>query len=252
MAGQPEAAGGSSGAGTGGAAPPPNACASPNILLCEDFESGAIAPGRWSVTQDSATVEVTTGKAARGTHSLLVHVSNKLSGGDNVGYIYSKKTFPLSGATLFIRALVYVPSAVPDRHYSVMEARGTKNPDGSYPGYGLNLVPDLVELDKPSVFRTLRYTVLGPSSQAKNSSQRVPYDQWTCFEWELRGTTNDLYFNLDDKAVPSMTVKGWTAPAGVRLYFGERTVHDEPKYPDGFDLWIDEILVSTQKIGCAL
>ncbi len=43
----------------------------------------------------------------------------------------------------------------------------------------------------------------------------------------------------------------WTVPGNAQLLFGLHNSHPEPSHPDGFNLWVDEIAVGTDRIGCA-
>jgi hypothetical protein len=86
----------------------------------------------------------------------------------------------------------------------------------------------------------------------------VTEDAWQCFEWEMDATGNRVAVWIDGVANPELTAGTddhggnqvpFVLPAvntvkiGWQLYQGGTT-------PDHFDLWIDDVALSTGKLGC--
>jgi hypothetical protein len=163
----------------------------------------------------------------------------------NKGHIATRTPFPIAGNHTFVRAFVYI-QANPDRWFSVLSARATDM------GYSVTVVPN--PYGTPGQYRFLWFHGTGEPAE-KYAAQKAPVNRWACWEWEIRGATNEMTLSIDDKPVPSFTITqamGWMAPAAAPLTFGYDSAHPEPNHPAGFDLWVDEIAVNSAKIGCAL
>src|SRR5262245_26544548 len=133
-------------------------CASANVAFCEDFENGSIDTTRWTVTQQKAVVGVDAVRAARGKYALHVRVSDVAAMYGNRGQITTRRTFPVAGSRLFMRAFVYI-QADPDRWYTVMSAKGT---DFSY---SLTVVPMITRPGRPGLYRYLWGTGMGEPAE---------------------------------------------------------------------------------------
>jgi hypothetical protein len=223
-------------------------------MFCEDFESGALDPATWSTKTSRASVMVDGTRAARGTRALHVRITDYASDVGNLAQIVMKRTFPVAGKHLYVRAFIYLGPEMPDRHFSVIPADGIEPlAGGGFLGYVVNLVPYPTRPGRPLLFRYLwNHGTAEPAE--KYGTDAAPVGRWQCWEWEIRGATNELAFALDDKPLPSFTVTsamGWTAPQNARFSFGWRSHHPEPNHPNGFEIWIDELAIADQKIGCS-
>jgi hypothetical protein len=101
----------------------------------------------------------------------------------------------------------------------------------------------------------------GPSSDCWFHSSKVvvPVAKWSCVEWQFDGPNNTMRLWLDGAAVTSLTVAGvgqgcvnqpatypWTAPTFDRLDLGWESYQAD----DARTLYIDDVIVSTSKVGC--
>lgn len=234
-------------AGAGDAALAPVHCQNPNILFCEDFESGMIDLERWRPNANKGVATVDSTKAARGKYSLHATPIDNATDGYHLGGVTTRAWFPVAGQRLFIRAFVYIMPNGTARHYGVLLAAGTTR-------YHVDVIPSTAALNSPINYRLLwdHGASPDPSATYGNPWTLTPTGRWACWEWELRGTNNEVHFAIDDVEIPGLKVDSsmnWTAPPMAQLRFGLEAFH--PSDP-GFGVWIDEIAVSAQKIGCAL
>jgi hypothetical protein len=83
----------------------------------------------------------------------------------------------------------------------------------------------------------------------------VPSGSWNCWEWYFDGDgESELRAWLDEIPLDDMTVIGgteqglWEAPTFDRLSIGFHHPHPEPE--PSYDVWIDEIAIDAERIGC--
>lgn len=100
----------------------------------------------------------------------------------------------------------------------------------------------------------------GPTGDWTNWRESAPVteDEWQCFEWKFDPTDNRVAVWIDGVANPELTASTTehggndvpfvlptvdTVKIGWQLYQGGTT-------PGAFDLWIDDIALSTKRLGC--
>ena len=87
----------------------------------------------------------------------------------------------------------------------------------------------------------------------------VPVNRWVCMEWEYKGNTNEMHFWQDGQLVPRLSVVGhddnapetWTAPAYNRIALGWEIYSNADSSIQSYDLWMDEVALDDQRIGCS-
>jgi hypothetical protein len=232
-------------------------CTQANVQLCEDFESGVIDNATWTV---SGTAPVIDGlHAARGTKAL--HISLP---GNGLSYLRETKTFPEPNNTYYGRAFFYfnklpvTTNLFTYAHWTIIAGTGTGVPgeirvsgqlqnNANHFGVGTDNRTD------------------GGSGDWTNSDNdpnkmplAVPTGQWVCLEWLHKGDTNETRFFWDATEHPSLytssSMHGGNAnpyllPQFTAVWLGwqEYQPATEP-----FELWIDEIAIDKQRIGCVL
>jgi hypothetical protein len=231
-------------------------CAIAGVQLCEDFESGMLDTSTWTV---SGTVPVIDGlEAARGTKAL--HITQD---GNGLSYIKESKTFPEANDTYFGRVFVYFKSlpAAPltYAHWTILAGSGTQV-DGeirvsgqfssgqSLFGVGTdNRVQDSGTGDWTN-----------SDKDPNNMPSPVPIGTWVCIEWMHKGDTSETRFYWDDTEHPSL----YTSPT---MHGGNSNPYILPQFTnvwvgwqeyqtttETFELWVDEIAIDSQRIGCVL
>jgi hypothetical protein len=232
-------------------------CGVAGVKLCEDFEAGATgqAPdkGRWSVFGSTPTVD--DARAARGKHSLHVHTD-----GNGASLIQEVVSFPATGNAFYGRMFVWfdsLPTAPQWAHWTIVAATGSGDSseirvggqwDGSKNRWGVGTdhgpTGDWTNLD----------------DDPHNAAVAPPTQQWVCVEWLYDGGSNELRFFMDGMEHPSLHATEsdhggedvpFKLPAFDKLGLGWWLYQDNPT-PDHYDVWIDEIALDDQRIGCVL
>ena len=224
---------GGTGAGFGLAGP--SRCASAGVPFCESFENG-LDSATWTTTRNGdTTIAVDDMRSARGSKALHI----KTTAGD-FAYITEKKSFPATNNVLYGRMYVWFEDALTtDGHFSLAEGAGTGTPavvrfGGQFKQFGVG-------------------TDAGSSGDWTDKDNKpIPTKTWICAEFEFKGDTHEFRVWWDDQervALQTGPTKHatFTMPKFDKLWFGWWMYNmKEPQ-----ELWIDEIAVDYQPIGCA-
>jgi hypothetical protein len=227
------------GAGSAGsvAVPPSAGCAGSTFAICEDFESGALDATRWKLAQSKGTVTLDSSRANRGSkYSLHVHVD---PGSDTMVGITESTTFPALKAGLFARAFLFIPSAMStslftgDRHSRLIYAQGAT----PYGEYALGIWNG-----------GLIQNHYSDSDDSQDTKMLPPFDAWFCLEYQLDSAAGDVKAYLNDVEITALRHDGWPASNIDTLMFG---VDRYGSFPVAEDIWFDDLVVDSQRIGCA-
>src|SRR5690606_20243872 len=87
--------------------------------------------------------------------------------------------------------------------------------------------------------------------------QEPPENEWTCLEWEHKGSTNETRFFVDGVEHPSLytsatdhggnQAEDYILPTMTSFWFGWWQYQADP---EPFDVWIDEVALDDERIGC--
>ncbi len=230
----------------------PTRCAAAGLLFCEDFESGTLNPATWTTVGTAPTIDSV--QAARGSKALHI-----VKTGDGASYIRQKKTFPALKNTYFGRAFFWFESmpAAPlaYAHWTILAATGTNvageiRVGGQFQN-GMNRFG--VGTDNRGATGTGDWT-----NSDSDPPGAVPLKQWVCVEWMHKGDTNETRFYWDAKEHPSLytssTKHGGNAnpyilPTFDTLWIGWSEYQTTTAK---FELFVDEIALDTERIGCVL
>lgn len=215
-------------------------CSLPGALLCDDLESGGVDPTRWTVESKNATLTVDKVHASNGASALHAHVQ----GLDNsVAYLHPVGMFPVAGNHLFGRAMIYVADALPVHDYVVFEAAGALA-DGTEARYGVGGINGA----NGQVFRLAYH----PGDLRELSTSHPPIGHWACWEWEMDGANDVMRVWLNGGATPEAVAMHetppWNAPTFRKLSVGYSVPHADPR--PAFDMWLDQVVIGTARIGC--
>ena len=245
--------GGSSPGGSGGDTGSSDSGAGPGTFdggtvckaeLCESFENvpegGKPDPALWTTPAD---IKVDSLHPALGGMRSL-HMPPRGTGGS---YITETKIIPGGGKTFYGRLLFWfeqLPLQKPGSLYHwVMIA-----PQGG----GMNLrIGGHVERDGTN---WIRFNPGGPGGETGLSDLTAIMDakRWYCLEWYFDTPNNEARFWFDGQERPVLhwkdSVAGWHFPPGgiTQIGFGFEEYQGSPP----FELFIDEIALGTQRIGC--
>jgi hypothetical protein len=87
----------------------------------------------------------------------------------------------------------------------------------------------------------------------------ITLGQWTCLEWQFDGAQNEMRLWADGVLIPELTVSGATTAGscvgatftgGVfdQVSLGWAKVNSEDA--GTMDMWLDDVSIDTQRIGC--
>jgi hypothetical protein len=100
----------------------------------------------------------------------------------------------------------------------------------------------------------------GPTGDWTNWKTSAPAeaDKWLCMEWEVVSADNTVRVWVDGIAKPDLTVSttmhggnnvDFVFPTFNRIWFGW-WLYQTGSTPSQFDLWMDDLALSTTRIGC--
>jgi hypothetical protein len=236
-------------------------CAAAGLLLCEDFESGTLDKATWSVVGQTPTIDGV--QAARGAKALHISLT-----GNGASYIKETKTFPAPNNTYWGRAFVYfnqlpkpdVDAGFTYAHWTFAAGVGTGvkgeirlsgqlQAAGNIFGVGTD--------STPAEAGTGDWTT--SDNDPMGSPKPVPTKSWLCIEWEHSGQTNETRFFWDATEHTSLhttaTKHGgnqanpYILPSFTEAWIGWQEYQANSEQ---FELWVDEIGIDKNRIGCVL
>jgi hypothetical protein len=233
----------------------PGACT--GALVCDDFESyPANGPplGPWKVQTNGGAVVVDGTHAHSGQRA--VHVSTAAGGAayqQALLTVSGAPTFPVAGNVVFGRMMIWL-TAVPTQttHWTNIAGSGkvTGQTFSAVSRYGGQYSPRLMA----------NYDTSGVASDCwQHSATGIPTQRWACFEWRFDGPNNEMDFWLDGTSLTDLTVLGmgqgcinngtngkWLLPEYDAISLG----WEHYQASDPIDLWIDDVALDMQRIGC--
>ena len=239
-------AGGGAAAATGG--PSTRECARPGVLFCENFDRlplGGASSLNWGIDTRNGTLTVERRAAGK-----VLHVRTRDNG--RAFLRVDDLATPPAGFYGRMRLRVDAFPTAPDwAHFTLVEATGTGSTEVVRPVGGQYV---------PTLDRSLWGIGAdgGPTGDwtAWTESAPTAADTWQCVEWRLDPATNtvttwigdDITLTAGEQAhggnpVPFVLPAVTTVKIGWQLYQGGTT-------PATFDLWIDDIALSSRRLGC--
>lgn len=254
--------------GSGGAVDP---CA--DTIFCDDFEgypTGGPPGGMWDDNPYEGTIAVDTGRAHSGNNA--VKISANAAGYRSVMIsLADPSLLPVAGNVLYGRMMFYLESApdtsvhwtfidgsgpVPGQGYSAVYRYGGQQPitdNGTFVGSQL-----MANYETPDWYQN---PPVGPGSDCwLHSDQKVvPVGAWSCAEWMFDGPNDTMRFWLDGAELTDLTMTGtgqgcvnqpadfpWTAPSFERIDLGWESYQDDAARV----IWIDDVALGLQRLGC--
>jgi hypothetical protein len=242
-------------------------CSTANLQLCDGFETGSLDTTTWSYVGTHAVVDGL--EAARGTKALHVTVV-----GNGLSLIKETKTFPEPGNTYWGRLFVYfksLPEWLPNdagmsyAHWTFAYATGT----GITAAGQIRLSGQLAQkggmyLNHFGVGTDDRVDEAGTGDWTNSdddpdgSPAPVPTGSWACIEWLHSGATNETRFFWDAVEHPSLytsaSVHGGNTNPYILPQFDAVSMgwQEYQASTETFELWIDEVAIDPNRIGCVL
>ncbi len=231
-------------------------CTNAKVQLCEDFEQGTLDPQRWRVNGEMPTIEGI--RAARGSKALHISVT-----GNKWSRIRESMTFPAINNTYFGRAFFYFQTLNPapkgGAHFDLVSGNGT-GATGEIRVSGQHLSgKNLLTVGTFSQYVGGTGDWLFADKDPGGMPRPFPVGEWICLEWMHKGDTHETRTWWDGVEHPSLYTTA-TRHGGSSL-----TPYVLPKFTsvtigwidwmpntDLHDVWIDEIAIDSQRIGCVL
>ncbi|MEW9532342.1 hypothetical protein [Microbispora sp. NPDC049125] len=231
----------------------PATCGGAGLLFCEDFQAlptGGASSLRWGVDTKHGTLAVERG-GRQGQKVLHVHTEGN-------GRAFLKvDDFAPPGNSFFGRVRLRVkafPTAPDWAHYTLIEATGD----------GPEVVRPLGGQYVPEVAGGVALWGVGadggPTGDWTNWRESAPSRAgvWQCVEWQMDAADNRISVWLDGVAKPDLTVSthdhggndaDFLFPRFDTVKLGWQLYQANPS-PAAYDLWMDDIALSTRRLGC--
>ena len=230
-------------------------CQTQGAELCEDFESGAIDPKVWTMhATTGASLTVDGMHVHGGSHALHVKM---VAGGQGTAQIADAVTFPAKNNTFYTRAYFYFSPDLPADHMGGFHEAyllATGNNDLGFVEAGLGSAGNKQYLGYSEYYGAgpdvhahgATFTEFGPDSP----TMLVP-QQWLCLELMQGGdaTTTHRRVWVDGKELPEQVsdFSDRKPPQFSLMSIGVLQYHPTPTLSD---VWVDDIRVSSTRIGC--
>jgi len=225
-------------------------CPRTGALFCENFERlpvGGAASMRWGIDTRNGTLTVERRAGGKVLHVRTLDNGRAFLRADDLDV-------PATGLYGRMRLRVDAFPTAPDwAHFTLVEATGTGSTEVVRPLGGQYV---------PTADRSLWGIGAdgGPTGDWTAWTEDAPAtaDVWQCVEWRLDPATGGVTTWFDGDATTALTVSRDahggndvpfvlpdvdTVKIGWQLYQGGTT-------PGRFDLWIDDIALATQRVGC--
>jgi hypothetical protein len=223
-------------------------CVTAGTELCDDFESGELDPSKWKINKtanDSVAVE--TGQAHSGKYAVHFKL---VPGQTNRSVITEAVTFPAKSDAFYTRAFAYFAPDLPTGtggngyHTGLIYGSGRNNLGKVQAGLGSIGPKDFLGY---SIYFGPPFYEFGPWAPS------VTPNTWLClelYESGSGGVEENRQVWVNDMEIPKLrsTYSGQQPPEfnlvsiGVYQYDGAT--------PTLSDVWIDDVRVSAQRIGC--
>jgi len=223
-------------------------------LFCEDFESlatGDPSSDTWSAV-GNGSLTIVDDRTFAGERALQVHT-------DENGWAFMRVPFSPPGNSFFGRMRVWVsefPSAPNWAHYTLVELRGSGGGTRVRP-VGGQFVPE--SSGGPGAFWGIGADG-GPTGDWTNWRLSAPSEggRWLCVEWELDASDNFIRLSVDGTDDEALTVDttdhggadvDFVFPTFDEVFLGWQLYQGGPT-PNAYDVWIDDVVFDTTRVGC--
>ena len=210
-------------------------CATSASLFCDGFEAATLDSPPWYFVNRAAAVAVESTRAYRGAQAVHVRL-------DSVGDFQAVRQGEVTeadvtlAASVYVRAFLYVQSPLTDRRVRIFGLL-----QDNAPSAGVEVL-----LESGNV-------VLTSNGQELESTTSFPLDRWVCFETQIATTEpGSARLWLDDNEVTTVSFSGTTqqSPPLARVTLGA-AIFVEPDTLLETNLWVDEVVVDSARVGCS-
>ena len=259
--------GGSNGADAASDAPPSSdagpaaPCVTTATEFCDDFETGALDMQKWKLNKPSGSASITVDQMHAHGGKYAAHIK-VVPNQQSTAQIVESLDFPRTPNLFYARMYAYfspdIPAsstANPDMHSGYLLGNGNNDRGNVQAGVGLSGFGSAKQWLSFSIFYADPKFEFGPSSHSI-----IIANQWLCVELledgsdpktEIRRVwVNDTELTElhTDSAMAAGGQTNHLPPKWASVSFGIWEYHPIPTLSD---MWIDDVRVSGQKIGCS-
>jgi hypothetical protein len=227
-------------------------------VFCEDFEEGQIDATKWDMqAKGGDTLMVEQQTVAHGRYAAQFHGVASPTGGSGYVYLISKNA-PMSLQTHnFGRAYFYISPKVTSNNLGLVFGGTSGFPDLTY-----------MSIASHSSGWQFGFIKLDGSPQGESQAyppSKVPVNTWTCLEWEFNDQPDEINVWGDGAAIGSLNANDVAYPSnhpagsifnnmssGLIGAFTDFGIGFYDWHPGGFDfdVYYDDIVLGTQRVGC--
>jgi hypothetical protein len=207
-------------------------CEGSRVPLCDGFENASLQAPWTPVVLSGGSLDLDPSVVERGSQSVHAHTA-----ATDAGLVQSELTqiAVVPNPNFYLRAFVFLLAPAPTR---LTRLGGYLSKTTSFNGAGLFLDQGALRLGSDSAF--------GPIA-----STPFPTGRWVCVEWQVSvGATGELRVWLDGVEAAEARYAGPVRTTLDHLSLGIAMFGISTPQP-AYDLWIDEVAVDAQPIGCA-
>jgi hypothetical protein len=232
-----------------GTGPGVSACGANGVLLCDDFEQasvgGAPDPANWQVQifNQLGSISIDGTQAHSGSRS--VHVIGNGTDSYRSVLFTTTKPFPPQNNSFYARVFIRSKSPMGAGHSTYFGAGSADNQRMVRIGFQEHV------LETNLIHPNTEYGLLsGPWGVPAQGVQLAPAE-WHCIEAFFNGAQHELSVWFDGNEVSMLHTTDWKAnlskwsPQYAKAWFGFETYHGEQA-----ELWYDDVIIATQRIGC--
>lgn len=232
-----------------GTGPGTRMCGVEGVLLCDDFEQasagGAPDPASWQVEvfNQQGSISIDNTQAHSGSKS--VHVIGTGTDSYRSVLFTTTKPFPPQSNQFYARVFMRSKNGMGEEHSTYFGAGSVDDQRIVRIGFQQYV------LEANLIHPGTEYEVMsGPWGEPSKGVQ-LPAGQWHCVETFFDGKAHELRVWFDGTEVTGLHTTDWDkglktwSPQYGKAFFGFETYHAEQD-----EVWYDDIIIGTQRIGC--
>ncbi|HYO71086.1 MAG TPA: hypothetical protein VEU33_33900 [Archangium sp.] len=232
-----------------GTGPGVRACGVEGVLLCDDFEGASVGgvpdASKWQVQifEQKGRISIDGTQARSGSKS--VYVNGTGSGSYRSVLFSTTAPFPPQHNSFYARVFLRSKNGMGQGHSTYFGGGSADNQRMVRIGFHQYV------LEANLIHPGTEYEVLsGPWGQPSQGVQ-LQAGRWHCVEAFFNGAQHELRVWFDGSEVAGLRTTNWGknlstwSPQYGRAWFGFETYHSEQD-----ELWYDDIIIGTQRIGC--
>ncbi len=234
---------GAGGTGSGGSGAT-SACGKPGVLFCEDFEAHTAdafpgAPWVLTVNGDKGTILVDATTAHSGTKSAKV---SSLGNYQLFMSLTGAPVFASAQSALYVRTFLRLSEPMTSGHNTYFKA-GAAGSSSSNNETRIGVMMEMLMINQPDGDRGFLSNQSYWTDQLPGAV--IEKETWACVEGFFDPPNSTVSVAMNGEDIPDLHITDWEQDPLGALHFGFESYAGPQTI-----LWYDDIVVSTQPIGC--